>query len=164
MRLISHSEYDVDEFSRHSLPYPFPQPMTDRCKSVCFWLYFPLFSVKVAADHAHNTWGKFPSPGPWWHSALTKSFIVTILQFVGRFIVGFGVSLSAIAECIYISEIAPAVSTVIMSSTPQSIILYFTFVSIRISTKMRPQLPSLTMFMALWACLIAFILEWDYKE
>ena len=75
MRLISHSEYDVDEFSRHSLPYPFPQPMTDRCKSVCFWLYFPLFSVKVAADHAHNTRGKFPSPGPWWHSALTKSFI-----------------------------------------------------------------------------------------
>ena len=44
--------------------------------------------------------------------------MVTILQFVGRFIVGFGVSLSAIAECIYISEIAPAVSTVIMSSTP----------------------------------------------
>ena len=29
---------------------------------------------------------------------------------VGRFVVGFGVSLSAIAECIYISEIAPAVS------------------------------------------------------
>ena len=44
--------------------------------------------------------------------------MVTILQFVGRFIVGFGVSLSAIAECIYISEIAPAVSTVIMCSTP----------------------------------------------
>ena len=54
--------------------------------------------------------------------------MVTILQFVGRFIVGFGVSLSAIAECIYISEIAPAVSTVIMTLTPQS--LYFTFVSI----------------------------------
>ena len=34
------------------------------------------------------------------------------LQVVGRFIVGFGVSLSAIAECIYISEIAPAVSLV----------------------------------------------------
>ena len=32
------------------------------------------------------------------------------LQVVGRFVVGFGVSLSAIAECIYISEIAPAVS------------------------------------------------------
>ena len=62
--------------------------------------------------------GGIPFPGPWWHSALTKSFMVTILQFVGRFIVGFGVSLSAIAECIYISEIAPAVSTVIMSSTP----------------------------------------------
>ena len=44
--------------------------------------------------------------------------MVTILQFVGRFIVGFGVSLSAIAECIYISEIAPAVSTVIMSPPP----------------------------------------------
>ena len=44
--------------------------------------------------------------------------MVTVLQFVGRFIVGFGVSLSAIAECIYISEIAPAVSTVIMSSNP----------------------------------------------
>ena len=46
--------------------------------------------------------------------------MVTTLQFVGRFIVGFGVSLSAIAECIYISEIAPAVSTVIMTLTPQS--------------------------------------------
>ena len=34
-----------------ALPYPFPQPMTDRCKSVCLWFYFPLFSVKVAADH-----------------------------------------------------------------------------------------------------------------
>lgn len=37
--------------------------------------------------------------------ALAPSFAVL---FVGRFIVGFGVSLSAIAECIYISEIAPA--------------------------------------------------------
>ncbi|XP_020623523.1 solute carrier family 2, facilitated glucose transporter member 12-like [Orbicella faveolata] len=37
--------------------------------------------------------------------ALAPSFAVLI---VGRFIVGFGVSLSAIAECIYISEIAPA--------------------------------------------------------
>ena len=46
--------------------------------------------------------------------------MVTTLQFVGRFIVGFGVSLSAIAECIYISEIAPARSTVIMTLTPQS--------------------------------------------
>ena len=35
---------------------------------------------------------------------------IIALQVVGRFIVGFGVSLSAIAECIYISEIAPAVS------------------------------------------------------
>ncbi|KAJ7373800.1 hypothetical protein OS493_009122 [Desmophyllum pertusum] len=37
--------------------------------------------------------------------AFAPSFAVLI---VGRFIVGFGVSLSAIAECIYISEIAPA--------------------------------------------------------
>ncbi|KAL9980903.1 hypothetical protein ACROYT_G009544 [Oculina patagonica] len=37
--------------------------------------------------------------------ALAPSFTILI---VGRFIVGFGVSLSAIAECIYISEIAPA--------------------------------------------------------
>ena len=89
------------------------------CLLLVLQLYFPLFSAKVAADHARNTRGKFPSLGPWCHSALvTKSFMVTILQFVGRFIVGFGVSLSAIAECIYISEIAPAVSTVIMSSTP----------------------------------------------
>lgn len=36
--------------------------------------------------------------------ALAPSFAVLI---VGRFILGFGVSLSAIAECIYISEIAP---------------------------------------------------------
>ena len=88
---------------------------------VCLLLVsiFPLFSMKVTADHAHNTRVKFPSTGPWWHSALvTKSFMVTTLQFVGRFIVGFGVSLSAIAECIYISEIAPAVSTVIMTLTP----------------------------------------------
>lgn len=37
--------------------------------------------------------------------AFAPSFAVLV---VGRFIVGFGVSLSAIAECIYISEIAPA--------------------------------------------------------
>lgn len=37
--------------------------------------------------------------------AFAPSFAILI---VGRFIVGFGVSLSAIAECIYISEIAPA--------------------------------------------------------
>lgn len=42
---------------------------------------------------------------------------IIALQVVGRFIVGFGVSLSAIAECIYISEIAPAVSTVIQNVT-----------------------------------------------
>lgn len=36
--------------------------------------------------------------------------IIIIIQVVGRFVVGFGVSLSAIAECIYISEIAPPVS------------------------------------------------------
>lgn len=36
--------------------------------------------------------------------ALAPSFAVLV---VGRFVVGFGVSLSAIAECIYISEIAP---------------------------------------------------------
>ena len=36
--------------------------------------------------------------------------MISILQVVGRFVVGFGVSLSAIAECIYISEIAPMVS------------------------------------------------------
>ena len=95
------------------------------CLLLVLQLYFPLFSAKVAADHAHNSQGKFPSPGPWWHSALTKSFMVTILQFVGRFIVGFGVSLSAIAECIYISEIAPAVSTVIMSSTPSERVSFF---------------------------------------
>ena len=62
--------------------------------------------------------------------------MVTILQFVGRFIVGFGVSLSAIAECIYISEIAPAVSTVIMSSNPPtippSIILYYVCINMNI--------------------------------
>jgi len=148
-----------------SLPYPFPQPMTDRCKSVCFWFYFPLFSLKVAADLVHIIPGGNSLPlalgdtQPW-----LNHFMITILQFVGRFIVGFGVSLSAIAECIYISEIAPAVSTVIMSSTPQNTILYFTFVSIWISTLMRPQLPSLAMFMALWACLIAFIPEWHYRK
>lgn len=38
---------------------------------------------------------------------------INCLQIIGRFIVGFGVSLSAIAECIYISEIAPAVSYVV---------------------------------------------------
>jgi hypothetical protein len=32
------------------------------------------------------------------------------LQVIGRLVVGFAVSLSAIGECIYISEIAPAVS------------------------------------------------------
>jgi len=37
--------------------------------------------------------------------ACAPSFAVLV---VGRFVVGFGVSLSAIAECIYISEIAPA--------------------------------------------------------
>ena len=96
------------------------------CLLLVLQLYFPLFSVKVAADHARNTRGKFPSLGPWCHSALvTKSFMVTILQFVGRFIVGFGVSLSAIAECIYISETAPAVSTVIMTLPPRVTLFYF---------------------------------------
>lgn len=37
--------------------------------------------------------------------AFAPSFAILI---IGRFIIGFGVSLSAIAECIYISEIAPA--------------------------------------------------------
>lgn len=37
--------------------------------------------------------------------AIAPSFAVLV---IGRFVVGFGVSLSAIAECIYISEIAPA--------------------------------------------------------
>ena len=104
------------------------------CLLLVLQLYFPLFSVKVAADHARNTRGKFPSLGPWCHSALvTKSFMVTILQFVGRFIVGFGVSLSAIAECIYISEIAPAVSTVTMSSTlPEYHSLFYVCINMNI--------------------------------
>ena len=121
---------------------------------VCLLLVsiFPLFSMKVAADHAHNTQGKFPSPGPWWHSALvTKSFMVTTLQFVGRFIVGFGVSLSAIAECIYISEIAPAVSTVIMTLTPQSnfILLLYQWIS-----------ASWDLSRPAWLCLWLFVLVW----
>ena len=33
-----------------------------------------------------------------------------LLQVVGRLLVGFAVSVSATGECIYISEIAPAVS------------------------------------------------------
>ena len=35
--------------------------------------------------------------------------ICFVLQVIGRLIVGFAVSLSAIGECIYISEIAPKV-------------------------------------------------------
>ena len=55
MRVISHSEYNVDE--HNYIPHTFPQPMTDRCKSVCFWSYFPLFSVKVAANMLIIPWG-----------------------------------------------------------------------------------------------------------
>ena len=32
------------------------------------------------------------------------------LQVLGRLVVGFAVALSAVAECIYISEISPVVS------------------------------------------------------
>ena len=32
-----------------------------------------------------------------------------ILQVLGRFIIGFAVSLSAVSDCVYISEIAPSV-------------------------------------------------------
>ena len=44
-------------------------------------------------------------------TASCTNVISCFAQVVGRLVVGFGVSLSAIAECIYISEIAPAVST-----------------------------------------------------
>ena len=36
--------------------------------------------------------------------------ICSVFQIIGRLIVGFAVSLSAIGECVYISEIAPVVS------------------------------------------------------
>ena len=38
--------------------------------------------------------------------------IMCFLQIAGRLVVGFAVSLSAIAECVYISEIAPPVSNI----------------------------------------------------
>ena len=44
------------------------------------------------------------------HIQYNVGFIFFLYQIVGRLIVGFGTSLSAIAECIYIAEIAPPVS------------------------------------------------------
>ena len=56
MRVISHSEYNVDEHFRHSFAFPSIPILTthDRQMQVCLLLvvqlYFPLFSVKVATD------------------------------------------------------------------------------------------------------------------
>ncbi len=46
---------------------------------------------------------------PWPHEACTDR-CSCLLQVVGRLVVGYAVSLSATAECVYISEISPAVS------------------------------------------------------
>ena len=52
-----------------------------------------------------------------WSAPSTILILIFMAQIAGRLVLGFAVSLSAIGECIYISEIAPPVR---FSTSPSS--------------------------------------------